>query len=98
MAKKVSNKERIQQKAEKAAVVTKEKAVKKVRKTTPRKKATAATTRRKIVWKIYNDSFKEVDCFPYREKAQAYSIADDLTKKKNKKYFVNEVSVPMEET
>ena len=98
MAKKVSNKERIQQKAEEAAVVTKEKAVKKVRKTTPRKKATAATTRRKIVWKIYNDSFKEVDCFPYREKAQAYSIADNLTKKKNKKYFVNEVSVPMEET
>jgi len=98
MAKKVSNKERIQQKAEKAAAVTKEKAVKRVRKTTPRKKATAATTRRKIVWKIFNDSFKEVDCFPYREKAQAYSIADDLTKKKNKKYFVNEVSIPMEET
>ena len=98
MAKKVSNKEKIQKKAEEAAVVTKKKAVKKVRKTTPRKKATAATTRRKIVWKIYNDSFKEVDCFPYREKAQAYSIAEDLTKKKNKKYFVNEVSVPMEET
>ncbi len=99
MAKKVTNKEGIKQKAEKAAVVTKKKAVKKVRKTTPRprKKATAATTRRKIVWKIYNDSFKEVDCFPYQEKAQAYSIADDLTKKKNKKYFVNEVSVPMEE-
>jgi hypothetical protein len=98
MAKKVSNKERIQQKAEKAAAVTKEKAVKRVRKTTPRKKATAATTRRKIVWKVFNDSFKEVDCFPYREKAQAYSIADDLTQKRNKKYFVNEVSVPMEET
>ncbi len=98
MAKKVSNKERIQQKAEKAAAVTKEKAVKRVRKTTPRKKATAATTRRKIVWKVFNDSFKEVDCFPYREKAQAYSIANDLTQKRNKKYFVNEVSVPMKET
>ena len=98
MAKKVSDKEKIQQKAEKASAVTKEKTVKRVRKTTPRKKATAVTTRRKIVWKVFNDSFKEVDCFPYREKAQAYLIADDLTQKRNKKYFVNEASVPMKET
>ncbi|MHC4182198.1 MAG: hypothetical protein ACYSR0_02490 [Planctomycetota bacterium] len=98
MAKKVSNKEKIQQKAEATAAVTKEKPVKKVRKTTPRKKATAATTRRKIVWKVFNDSFKEVDCFPYHKQAQAYSTAADLTQKKNRKYFVNEVSVPMEET
>ena len=97
MAKKVSNKERIQQKAEKAAAVTKEKAVKRVRKTTPRKKATAATTRRKIVWKVFNDSFKEVDCFPYQEKDKAYLRAAELTRTKNKNYFVNEVCVPMVE-
>ncbi len=70
---------------------------KKDKKTTSRKKATAATTRRKIVWKIYNDSFKEVDCFPYQERVKAYTRAVVLTRRKNKNYFVNEVSVPMVE-
>ncbi len=97
MVKRMSNKERIQQIAEEAAAGKKEKTEKKVKKTTSRKKATTATKRQKIVWKVFDDSFKEVGCFPYTEKAKAYSTADDLTQKKSKNYFVNEVSVPMEE-
>ncbi len=106
MVKRISNKERIQQKAEEAAAGIKEKTVKKVKKvkkekkekkTTPRKKTTKATDRKKIVWKVFNDSFKEVDCFPYQEKVKAYSRADELTRTKNKNYFVNEVCVPMVE-
>ena len=97
MVKKMSNKERIQQKAEEVAAGTKEKTEKKDKKTTSRKKATKAPDRQKIVWKVFNDSFKEIDCFPYQEKVKAYSRADELTRTKNKNYFVNEVRVPMVE-
>ncbi len=103
MVKKMSKKEKIQQKAEEAAAGIKEKTEKKEKKekkgkkTTPSKKATKATGRQKIVWKVFNDIFKEVDCFPYQEKDKAYSRAAELTKTKNKNYFVNEVCVPMVE-
>ncbi len=97
MVKKMSKKEKIQQKAEEAAAGIKEKKEKKGKKTTSSKKATKATGRQKIVWKVFNDSFKEVDCFPYQEKVKAYSRADELTRTKNKNYFVNEVCVPMVE-
>ena len=109
MVKKMSNKEKIQQKAEEAAAgikektekkekkVKKEKKEKKEKKTTPSKKTTKPPDRKKIVWKVFNDSFKEVDCFPYQEKVKAYSRAAELTRTKNKNYFVNEVCVPMVE-
>ncbi|MFQ5965208.1 MAG: hypothetical protein ACE5KZ_13115 [Candidatus Scalinduaceae bacterium] len=97
MVKRMSNKEKIQKKADEAAAGIKEKMEKKDKKTTSRKKATKAKDRQKIVWKVFNDSFKEVDCFPYTEKVKAYSRADELTQTKNKNYFVNEVRVPMVE-
>ncbi len=97
MVKRMSNKEKIQQKAEEAAAGIKEKTEKKEKKTTPSKKTTKPPGRKKIVWKIFNDSFKEVDCFPYHEKDKAYLRAAELTRTKNKNYFVNEVCVPMVE-
>jgi hypothetical protein len=106
MVKRMANKEKIQQKAEEAAAGIKEKTekkekkvkkVKKEKKTTPSKKTTKAPDRKKIVWKVFNDSFKEVDCFPYQEKDKAYLRATELTRTKNKNYFVNEVCVPMVE-
>ncbi len=100
MVKRISNKERIQQKDEEAAAgikEKKEKKEKKSKKTTPSKKTTKAPERKKVVLKVFNDSFKEVDCFPYQEKDKAYLRAAELTKTKNKNYFVNEVCVPMVE-
>ncbi len=81
--------------AEEAAAGTKEKSKKK--KATPRKKKVETIKRYKAVWKVFNDSYKEVACFPYSEKDEAHTKADDLTKKKNNKYFVNEIKVPMED-
>jgi len=95
MTTRMSNKERIQQKAAEAAAGKKEKTEKK--KKTTRKKATTTINRRKVVWKVFDSNYKEVACFPYPEKAKAYSTADVLTKKKNKIHFVNDVSVPMED-
>ncbi len=92
----MSNKEKILRLAEEAAAGIKEKSEKK-KKTTTRKKATPTIKRYKAVWKVFNDSHKEVACFPYSEKDEAYARADGLTKKKNNNHFVNEIKVPMED-
>lgn len=108
MAKKLSNKARIQQKAEEAAEAEKQKeakkkttkkkvAKKKVAKKKTSKKAAAAGQRMKVVWKVFNANYKEVGCFPYPEKKKAYKMAEDLEKKDKGKHFVNAVKVSMEE-
>ena len=109
MAKKMSNKARIQQMAEEAAAGEEEKKKKKkkttgakatkktvTKKTTSSKKAAAAPKQLKVVWKVFDAGYKEVACYPYPEKDKAYTKADDLTKKNKKSYFVNAVKVPME--
>jgi hypothetical protein len=96
MVKRRSSKEKILQMAEEAVAGIKEKSEKK-KKATPRKKKVETIKRYKAVWKVFNDSCKEVACFPYSEKDEAYARADDLTKKKNNNHFVNEIKVPMED-
>jgi len=109
----MSNKARIQQKAEEAAAaddestakkkvakkkVTKKKATKK--KVTGKKvskKAAAAGQRLKVVWKVFNANYKEVGCFPYPEKKKAYKMAQSLDKKNKGNHFVNAAKVPMSE-
>ncbi|MEE9605893.1 MAG: hypothetical protein V3V70_10040 [Candidatus Scalindua sp.] len=96
MVKRMSSKEKILKMAEEAVVGIKEKSEKK-KKATPRKKKVETIKRYKAVWKVFNDSCKEVACFPYSEKDEAYARADELTKKKNNNHFVNEIKVPMED-
>ena len=115
MAKRMSNKERIQRKASEAAAEAKEKAAKKKTKTTKttktakkktaKKKTTSRASsssassgkRQKVVWKVYNSSFKEVASFPYPEKNDAEATATKLTKKSGQNHFVNAATVPMDE-
>lgn len=96
MAKRMSSKEKIMQMAEEAAAGIKEKSEKK-KKAAPRKKKEEIIKRYKAVWKVFNDSYKEVACFPYSEKDEAYARADELTKKKNNNHFVNEIKVSMDD-
>jgi hypothetical protein len=96
MVKKMSSKERILQMAGKAAAGIKEKSEKK-KKATTRKKKVETIKRHKAVWKVFDAGYKEVACFPYSEKDEAYARAEDLIKKKNNNYFVNEIKVPMED-
>jgi len=104
MAKRMSNKARIQQKAEEAVAANREKAAKKkvakkktAKKKTAKKKVskkTAATGQRlKVVWKVFNSNYKEVACFPYPDKKKAYKMAENLDKKNKSKHFVNAVKV-----
>jgi hypothetical protein len=99
MAKRMSNRARIQQKADEAAAAEEQKTEKKKaakRKTVRKKvskKATEAGQPQKLVWKVFNASFKEVGCFTYPEKAKAYKMAEDLDKMEKGKHFVNAVKV-----
>ena len=95
----ITSKERIQKMADEAAAGEEAKAEKK--KAAPKKRATKksiAAKRYKAVWKVLDAGYKEVACFPYSEKDEAYGKAEKLNQKKgNNTYFVNEIKVPMDE-
>ncbi len=96
MPKRLSNRERIERRAQEAALKAEEKkAAKKKRKRAGTAKKTEPPQRMKIVWKVFDNNIKEVACFPYPEKDQADARAAQLTKKTGKEYFVNAIKVPM---
>lgn len=96
-----SNRERIERRAVEVALTAKEnlaakeKGTRAPRKTAARAKKVVVPTRVKLVWKVFNDGFKEMACFPYPEEAQAKEKAAQLSKKTGKAHFVNSVKVPM---
>ncbi len=98
MVKKMTSKERIQQLAEEAAVGEEVKAEKKKKKTTTKKAAKSIIKREKVVWKVFDANYKEVACFPYSQKDDAFAKLEERKQKKsNINYFINEVKVPMED-
>ena len=99
MVKRVSSKERLQQMAEEAEAGEELKAEKKKKKaTTTKKVAKSVIKREKVVWKIFDASYKEVACFPYSEKDEAFAKLDERKQKKSgTSFFINEVKVPMED-
>jgi hypothetical protein len=99
MVNRVSSKERLQQMAEEAAAGEEQKAVKKAKKAaTTKKVAKSVIKREKVVWKIFDASYKEIACFPYSQKDEAFAKLEDRKQKKSgTTFFINEVKVPMEE-
>ena len=95
MTNRMSSKERIRQMADEAAIKEEQKAEKRT-KTSTGKKETVTIKQNKIVWKVFESGYKEIACFPFSKKENAYATAEDLSKKSNKNYFVKDVSVPME--
>ena len=108
MAKRMSNRDRIQRQAIEAAKTEEEKAAsepkakaktKKKTKAKAKKKTASAEkagVRLKVVWKVYNPLSKEVATFPYPEREKAEKKAAELTKKHGKEYTVRDDKVPME--
>ncbi len=98
MAIRSSNRERIERRALEASIEAKEKEAKAPSPKTPSRprRAAAPPPRVKLVWKVFNDAFKEMACFPYPQEAQAKEKAAQLTKKTGKPHFVNSAKVPME--
>jgi hypothetical protein len=99
MVKRMTSKERLQQMAEEAAAGEELKAEKKKKKaTTTRKVAKSIIKREKVVWKIFDAGYKEVACFPYAQKDEAFAkLEERKLKKSTVNFFINEVKVPMED-
>jgi len=98
MAKRATSKERVQQLADEAVAGEEAKAEKKKKKATTKKAAKSIIKREKVVWKVFDANYKEVACFPYSQKDEAFAKLDERKQKKsNINYFVNEVKVPMED-
>ncbi len=102
MAKRPSNKERVQRKALEAQLTAKDKAEKKVKKkttkktTASRKKVVAASgDRMKYVWKVFNTKLKEVAAFPYAQRDKADAKAAHLSKLHGQEHEVRGVKVPL---
>ncbi len=96
MVKRMTSKERIQQMADEAVADEEENGEKAKKKTT--KKSASIINRYKVVWKVFDPGYKEVACFPYAQKDEAFAKMDELKQKKNNiNYFINEVKVPMED-
>ncbi len=107
MAKRMSNRERIQRQAMEIAATEKEKEEKTATKKTAKKKTAkkktssaaknAGTTakRLRIVWTVFDDRLKEVASFPYPDKDAADKKAAALTKKSGKDHVVRPNKVEM---
>ena len=97
----ISSKERLQQLADEAIGGEEQKAEKKAKKattTTKKKVAKSVIKREKVVWKVFDANYKEVACFPYAQKDEAFAKLEERKQKKSTvNYFINEVKVPMED-
>jgi hypothetical protein len=81
----------------KAATKIGKKATKKIAKKKTTKKKASAARRLKVVWKVYNASFKEVGTFAYPQRGEADKAAVKLQEKSGTYHFVNAVKVPLED-
>lgn len=104
MAKRASNRDRVQRMALEAELSAKEKATTKKKKKTAKKKtsstrkaAASSGERLKIVWKVFDDKSKEIAVYPFPEKAKAEERAEKLTKRSKREHRVRDVRVPMED-
>jgi hypothetical protein len=103
MAKRLSNRQRIERMAEEASIETEdqEQGVEdkepqpSVRKASRSKKAAPKEKRVKFVWKVVDANSKEVASFPYPAKDEAEARASELSEKTGKAHTVNQVRVPM---
>lgn len=98
MAKRLSNKQRIERMAEEAAIKAEDKEPKKdVRKESGSRKTSPTHKRMKFIWKVVDANAKEVASFPYQGQSAAEARAAELSAKTGTVHTVNRVRVPMED-
>src|SRR5512139_2850398 len=105
MAKRLSNRQRIERMAEEVSIEAEDKEQEaedkepkpSVRKASRSKKTAPKEKRMKFVWKVVDANSKEIASFPYREKDEAEARASALSKKTGKAHTVDCVRVPMED-
>lgn len=105
MAKRLSNRQRIERMAEEASIEAEDKKQgaeetepkTRVRKASGSKKTAPKQKRMKFVWKVVDANSKEIASFPYPAKDEAEARASELSEKTGKAHTVNAVRVPMED-
>jgi len=98
MAKRLSNRQRIERMAEEVSIKTEDKEPKpSVRKASRSRKTAPLQRRMKFTWRVVDENSKEIASFPYREKCEAEARASELSEKTGKAHTVNCVRVPMED-
>jgi len=103
MAKRLSNRQRIERMAEEASIEAddKEQTVEekepkpRVRKASGSKKAAPKEKRMKLIWTVVDANSKEIASFPYPAKGEAEARASELSEKTGKTHRVDSVKVPM---
>ena len=102
MAKRLSNRQRIERMAEEASREVEDKEPQKepktgVRKASGSRKTSPKQKRMKFIWKVVDENSKEMASFPYPGKGEAEARASELSEKTGKAHTVNCVRVPMED-
>jgi hypothetical protein len=98
MAKRLSNRQRIERMAEEASIKAEEKEPKPgVRKASGSRKTAPTQKRMKFIWRVVDENSKEIVSFPYPGKCEAEARASELSEKTGKAHAVNLVRVPMED-
>jgi len=98
MARRLSNRQRIERMAEEASIKAEHKEAKTgVRKASGSRKTSRVQKRMKFVWSIVDEKSREIASFPYREQREAEVRASELSEKTGKTHTVNRVRVPMED-
>ncbi len=96
MARRLSNKQRIERMAEEVSIEAEEKEQKtSVRKASGSRKASPKQKRMKFIWTVVDENSKEIASFPYPAKGEAEARASELSEKTGKTHTVNCVRVPM---
>ena len=98
MAKRLSNRQRIERMAEEASIKAEEKEPKTgVRKASGSRKTASKQKRMKFIWRVVDENSKEIASFPYPGKCEAEARASELSEKTGKAHTVNLVRVPMKD-
>ncbi len=98
MAKRLSNRQRIERMAEEASMKTEDKKPKTgARKVSGSRKTSPIQKRMKFIWRVVDENSKEIASFPYPGKCEAEARASELSEKTGKAHTVNCVRVPMED-
>jgi hypothetical protein len=96
MAKRLSNRQRIERMAEEVSIKAEDKEPQAVvQKASRSRKAPPKQIRMKIVWKVLDENSREIACYPYPEEAKAQAQAAELSEKTGKKHRVDRARVPM---
>ncbi len=96
MARRLSNKQRIERMAEEASIEAEEKEPKTpVRKASGSRRTAPKPKRMKFVWSVVDENSKEIASFPYPAKGEAEARAAELSAKTGKVHKVDCVRVPM---